>query len=327
MLLFLQLHKESLAFPDRARSAAMQPATPNFNFAQQAGPSSPPETPTTPYAFGSNRRYGMHFPARLPTQNGDIIPSGEGKFSYQPSARPDEFSPRSSSPASSVQSSTSGSPPRSVASSRDQDLEDPLSSSSPPPRYSRTANFTVEEFGEKDYEGFDSDDESVIRPHQYEDAESDRGQSVKSVPRNDLPQKIYTDFDKLNCNPDEREHEAWVEWRRAENRRKRRSSGSVQKRTFSQSIGSDSADDEDLQPFCEGANEAGSSARRLRRKGEERTSLIFDDPPPRIDELEEPESCEEVVEVKGSEDEGQGVDRNLPYYVQDMDVDSDEEED
>jgi hypothetical protein len=268
----------------------------------------------------------MHFPTPLPTQNGNIIPNGQGPtFSYIPSARPADLSPRSSD-SSSAQSSTSGSPPRSQTSSPGE----PLSSSSPPPRYSRIvtdANFTLEEFRESDYEDFDSDDESVIRPHQYEDAESDRAQSVKSVSRNDLPPKLYAGLNNLNCDTEElgeSEREEWLKKLKAEKRRKRRSSSSVQKRTFSQSIGSDT-DEEDVQPVFEGANEAGSSARRLRRKGgsDERASLIFDDPPPRIEELEEPESCEEVVEVKGSEDEGQGVDRNLPYYVQDMDFDSD----
>ena len=48
-------------------------------------------------------------------------------------------------------------------------------------------------------------------------------------------------------------------------------------------------DDEDLQPVAfKGANEMGSSARRLRRKIKgERTSLIFDDPPPRIEDEDE----------------------------------------
>ena len=103
----------------------------------------------------------------------------------------------------------------------------------------------------------------------------------------------------------------------------------MQKRSLAQSIGSDT-DDEDIQPVFEGANEAGSSARRLRRKvaGEERSSLIFDDPPERIEELEEPESCEEIVSLDDDDEEGQtqGVDRELPYYVQDMEVDSSDEE-
>ncbi|TVY32242.1 hypothetical protein LOCC1_G008954 [Lachnellula occidentalis] len=319
----------------------MRPATPKYDYAQQAGPSSPPQTPTTSYEFWKNRPFDLHFHSPLPTKEGNnIIPNGEGTgFSFKPSSRQNDLSPRSS--ASSVQSSASGSPPRSLASSP---VPEPLPSSSPPPpplRHNirtvmKEANFTLEEFGDSDYEGFDSDDESVIRPHQYEDAESDRAPSIKaSPPRNELPRKLYTGIRNMNCETQEQEQdilspeidrEAWLKQMKAEKRRKRRSSGSVQKRTFSQSIGSDT-DEEDVQPVFEGANEAGSSARRLRRKAEhERMSLIFDDPPPRIDELEEPESCEEVVEIKGSEGEGQGVDRNLPYYVQDMDVDSDDEE-
>lgn len=104
----------------------------------------------------------------------------------------------------------------------------------------------------------------------------------------------------------------------------------MQKRTISQSIGSDT-DEEDLKPVTfEGANEIGSSARRLRRKTKgERTSLIFDDPPPRIDEEDEgPESVEEIVEVNEGETDIEGGDlRELPYfrYVQDMDVDSDDD--
>jgi hypothetical protein len=194
-------------------------------------------------------------------------------------------------------------------------------------------NFTVEEFSENDYEEWESGDEDVIRPHQYEDAESDRTHSVKSAGRSDLDPHILSGIENLNCENEEEKREAWLKAIRAAKKLKRRSSGSVQKRTLSQSIGSDT-DDEDLQPVTfEGANEAGSSARRLRRKVGERTSLIFDDPPPRIDEVDEgPESCEELIEVDEDEEDdddgnGQCVDRELPYYryVQDMDVDSDEE--
>ena len=67
---------------------------------------------------------------------------------------------------------------------------------------------------------------------------------------------------------------------------------------------------------------------RRKTKGE-RTSLIFDDPPPRIDEEDEgPESVEEIVEVNEGETDIEGGDlRELPYfrYVQDMDVDSDDD--
>lgn len=178
----------------------------------------------------------------------------------------------------------------------------------------------MEEFADSEYEDWDSDDDDeVIRPHQYEDAESDRAPSVKSVTRNDLDARILSDFKNLHCAQDD-DRQAWVEKNRAERRRRRRSSASVQKRTLSQSIGS-GTDDEDLQPVTfEGANEAGSSARRLRRKVGERTSLIFDDPPlARV---------EEVVEC--DEDDDSDMDdrelRELPYwYIQEMDCDSDEQ--
>ena len=189
-------------------------------------------------------------------------------------------------------------------------------------------NFTVEEINDSDYDDYESGSEEVLRPYLYEDAESSPAHSVKSSGRNDLDSRILAGIKNLNCENEEEEREAWLKDKRAKQKWKRRSSGSVQKRTLGQSIGSDT-DDEDLQPVTfEGANEAGSSARRLRRRTGERTSLIFDDPPARIDEEDEgPESCEELVEVHDDEDDddgnGQCVDRNLPYYryVQVMDVD------
>ncbi|KUJ14886.1 uncharacterized protein LY89DRAFT_698465 [Mollisia scopiformis] len=281
----------------------------------------------------------MHISAStLPDQNGTIKPTGNGSsFFYTPSNRPptaDQLSPRSSSPDSSAHASDSSEspPPRSLSSSPAA----PMLSSSPPlrrrTRIVAEGNFTVEEFADSDYEDWDSDDEDeVIRPHQYEDAESDRAPSVSVKNRNnDLDtMRIVSDFQNLHCENEE-ERELWLEKLRAEKRRRRRSSASVQKRTLSMSIGSDT-DDEDLKPVTfEGANEAGSSARRLRRKVGERTSLIFDDPPPRIEEEDEgPESVEEVVEIR-EEDEDEDVDRELrelPYwYIQEMDVDSDDNE-
>lgn len=269
-------------------------------------------------------------PPKIPEQTGTIIPNGNGPhFYYTPSNQPADLSPRSSSPSSSTRhSDSSGSPPRSLSSS-------PVPPSCEPP-FQKTrnvvaeGNFTVEEFGESDYEEWVSDDEDVIRPHQYEDAESERAASVRSVSRNEIDPRVLHSLKNLHCETEEDTREAWLETVREEKRRKRRSSGSVQKRTISQSIGSDT-DEEDLKPVTfEGANEIGSSARRLRRKTKgERTSLIFDDPPPRIDEeYEGPESVEEVVEINDGEEDTEGGDlRELPYfrYVQDMDVDSEEE--
>lgn len=274
----------------------------------------------------------MHFvPIKAPDQSGTITPNGNGPhFYYTPSTEPAALSPRPSSPDSSTSpSDTSGSPPRSLSSS-------PVPPWSEfPPLLKRTnviteGNFTLEEFGASDYEDWDSDHGSVIRPHQYEDATSEKAGSVRSVSRSEIDPRVLHSLKNLHCEQDEDDRDAWLEAMREEKRRKRRSSGSVQKRTISQSIGSDT-DEEDLKPVTfEGANEIGSSARRLRRKTKgERTSLIFDDPPPRIDEeYEGPDSVEELVEIDEEEEDTDGGDlKELPYfrYVQDMDVDSDEE--
>jgi hypothetical protein len=309
---------------------AMRPTTPNFNFAQQAGPSSPPETPTTAsFHFNlKNRRHGIqNFSHPLSTSaNGAIKPNGNGPtFSYNPT-HDLELSPRSSSPASSSHSvSSTSTAPRSRSPSP--------STHNPPPPQTRTriiaeGNFTLEEFAAEDYLAFNSSTESIIRPSQYEDAPSSR---AHSPPHRELDPNILHGLQNLNCDlpTDEEldERELWLLKVKEEKRRKRRSSSSVQKRTIEQSIGS-GTDDEDIQPVLfEGANEAGSSARRLRRKVGDRASLIFDDPPARIDELEEPVSCEEVVSV-GDEDEDEVGDlRELPYfvYVQEMEIDEDDD--
>ncbi|OBT50001.1 hypothetical protein VE04_09699 [Pseudogymnoascus sp. 24MN13] len=85
-------------------------------------------------------------------------------------------------------------------------------------------------------------------------------------------------------------------------RMKRLSSGSIHKRTLSQSIGSET-DDEDIKP-----------------KTGERLSLIFDDPPQRIVECEEPESGEDEVVQERIPDMEEMLMLALPYYEMDTDM-------
>ncbi|KAL3419647.1 hypothetical protein PVAG01_08145 [Phlyctema vagabunda] len=306
----------------------MRPQTPDFDFSQPSGPSSPPETPTSPtFQFGRGRRHGMQsFPHITRTLDDNIRANGDGHhFSYNRFARLEELSPRSSSPSNN--SSESGSPPRSLSSGRSASAEvgEP-ERASPPPTLTTKANFTLEEIEEDDYSDLGGDEDDVIRPYHYEDAESDNARSYKGP--TEIDARVISGLQELDCSDQEQdsdrdEHLEWLVRRREEKRRKRRSSGSV-KRTISQSIGSGTDEEDMIAPQLD-ATEAGSSARRLRRKMD-RTSLIFDDPPPRIEELEEPESCEEIVEIHDDDtQEGQGVDRNLPYYIQEMDVDSSEE--
>ncbi|PQE19325.1 e3 ubiquitin- ligase mgrn1-like protein [Rutstroemia sp. NJR-2017a BVV2] len=297
----------------------MRPTTPNYNFAPSVVPSSPPETPTSSSFAFKMRRPFINFSRPMSQTNG-ITPNGTGPhFSY---TRPNNLSPRSSSPSSEL--SRSPSPPHSLSSGAPQS---PLSSPRSIPKIVEDGNFTLEEITSSDFEEYDSDyEELIIRPHQYEDAESERAPSIHSVQHELDPDVLRNLRDLEPFLNDEQEslddHEEWVRQQREEKRRRRRSSVTVQKRNFAQSIGSDT-DDEDIQPDHLSANEAGSSARRLRRKVGDRMSLIFDDPPPRILEVEEPESCEEVVDGEG-EDDDPSVLRELPYYVlqEDMDLDS-----
>jgi hypothetical protein len=190
-------------------------------------------------------------------------------------------------------------------------------------------NFTIEEMRDSDVQ-YDSDDAlSVVQPDYYEDAESESPRERQPNPTTtNLDARILAHgFEKLDCNNHSDKREAWVKNERKLARKKRLSSGSIHKRTLSQSIGSDT-DDEDLQQFD--ANEADSSARRLRRKTGDRASLIFDDPPQMIVELDEPESGDEVAPLQVAEPdvdvdiEELGL-HSLPYYEMDtdsMEVDS-----
>jgi hypothetical protein len=190
-------------------------------------------------------------------------------------------------------------------------------------------NFTIEEMRDSDVH-FDSDDAlSVVHPDYYEDAESDCARDrLSNLKVSDLDARMLAKgLEKLDCNNHSDEREAWLKRDRKQRRIKRLSSGSHHKRTISQSIGSDT-DEEDLQQVD--ANEAGSSARRLRRKTGDRASLIFSDPPQMIVEQHEPESDDELAPMQVAEPdvaidvEELGL-HSLPYYDMDeMDTDSTE---
>jgi hypothetical protein len=184
----------------------------------------------------------------------------------------------------------------------------------------QTGSFIIEEMS--DFGDSDAERPGVIRPYAIEYAESDRSRSA-SRSRPEIDQRMMYNLGNLNCSDDsdetdldEHEYQEFLAKRRAEKRRKRMSSGSIGKRTISESIGSDT-DREDIRSFL-GADEAGSSARRLRRRVGDRRSLQFQDPPPpRIDELDEPDSSEDEIFI------GESLARELPYYEYvSMEVDS-----
>ncbi len=134
----------------------------------------------------------------------------------------------------------------------------------------------------------------VVKPYQYEDAETDLESTVTSTTQK---HPIEDERDDLAA--------AWISQVRKRRLRKKGTFANSQKRTISQQTGS-STDDEDMYPVTiESANKEGFYNRRLRRKvGGWRTSLIFDDPPPRMDGAHEVESGEEFIEEDTNEDEG-----------------------
>jgi hypothetical protein len=115
----------------------------------------------------------------------------------------------------------------------------------------------------------------------------------------------------INDNEALNEREIRLVRMRKETRRRRQCSGTVQWLNLAQGIGSDT-DDASTHPAVEGANEARSSAKRLKRKGaENRTNPTFDDSPPRVDELEEPDS-----ELEAAEDDMEGHSIELENYLE-----------
>lgn len=187
------------------------------------------------------------------------------------------------------------------------------------------ANFVIEELSD-----FDEDDmegrTDIIHPTAIEYAETER-RADKTLDR-----RILNDLRNLHCRSpdpgfssedsdlDEAAHAAILQRVRERERRHRMSKSSIgTKRTMSDRGGSDYSSDQEgggvrggVRGGYLGFEEAGSSARRLRKRlAGDRRGLIFQDPPARIDEVVEPEELEEALA------------RELPFYeYTSMEVDS-----
>ncbi|KAJ4387707.1 hypothetical protein N0V93_008306 [Gnomoniopsis smithogilvyi] len=308
----------------------MGTASPVLTFPPGLRLSSPPHTPTAPspppffapkISAGPGagpEQFSPPIPPASLSQSPSTPPFSNVRINYSQPLRPQEISP-----CSSNSSEADFSEPESVSSDDDREP----GSSSPPPDYrdfhntqvdshpivTIRANFTIEElsdFGEDDMRGRSD----IIYPFAIEDPESERPV--------DILDRLPKDLENLQCcsphpetssddsDLDEDAHQAILQRIRDRNRRMRMSQSSVgTKRTMSER-GSDS-DHDDVRNYI-GFEEAGSSARRLKRRiGGDRRSLIFQDPPPRIDEVVEPEELEEALA------------RELPFYeYTSMEVDS-----
>ncbi|KXH39949.1 hypothetical protein CSIM01_10780 [Colletotrichum simmondsii] len=181
------------------------------------------------------------------------------------------------------------------------------------------ANFTLEELS--DFDPMDQDRSGTIAPSGFSSPASARSRS-RAPPPKGLPPGFTQEMRNLGFDGSSSEgsdndldadeaHREFVRMQRELKMRKRRAHGSsIGKRTISERSDSDH---EDMTPLD--ADDVGSSARRLRRRygdSHRHSFILFQDPPPpRIDEVEEPES-----EVEGALffcDSGT-LARELPYY-------------
>jgi hypothetical protein len=187
-----------------------------------------------------------------------------------------------------------------------------------PPRKVDYAEFELEEIDDSD-PSYDSDTE-VVRPDQCEDAKSEKelGEHLEAETG------IVSDFSKLKCEGESNDED---EQRRSYRKKKKRWSAGIFKRSHSQSVGSDT-DDEDREALD--AHDLGSSARRMRRRvrgpSDNRSSLIFDDiPNMNILEVEEPEDGD-IPRGPPSipSDDGFTLDE-LPFWVLEDPMDVDQE--
>lgn len=247
----------------------------------------------------------------------NIMPFGHEQSNYIHPVRPEDFSPCSSD------SSVTGLSNSDADCSDDESLHDspvPSSTLHPhhpymnghygPTRVVADCDFTIEELSDFDDDDMDGRTD-VIRPSTIEEAGSERSQLNDAH----LDRIVIDDLRDLNVqspgsDPSSDESDLDndtvmqnIKAARVQGRQQRMSQGSIGTKRTKSEMGSGS-DHEDALNYVN-FDDAGSSARRLkRRKGGDRRSLIFMDPPPRIDEVVEPEELED----------GETLARELPFY-------------
>jgi len=261
------------------------PGAEKFTFPFPSHPSSPPITPVSSQSRQSSINYlspifskrngfvGLNY---SPPEN--IDPTGlDHHFSYAPRREISE----SSSESEEVEASEDENDDLKAEVESRSEVSAPLLNASVHIRHlDDQTEIQVEEMSENDM-GYDTDTEAV-QPDYIEDADSEIG-------RQHTPESEHTLADQLRglkCVdiPGRREFEQAQRSRR-ERKRYRWSKGGSNKRSHAESD-----DDDVVEPLD--ANQAGSCARRLRRKtkgpdDKPRRSLLFDDPPKK---LEEPKS-------------------------------------
>ena len=375
-----------------------RPSTPDHGQIFTADPASPPETPTTsPHLARKISLKPRHQPpfndfAASLVNDPNIKPVGNHQFSYQPTLRPEQLSPRSSpseedsSDAMDESADDESSESASIASlpnaptaapfvngfsrpvmiarqpsspgseeedddeeeeeDSDEEEEDDESDKEQQQRHIR-GQYNMQDDGESRSEAdsdtnqnpppvilvtdsaaaavldlifeeidpmdSDWDNEEVHYPYEIESAHSRSG----SLHQRDIDRTIMRGMKNLDCSAEPSDNEGDFDLeeevflkRQQELRRYRRvsMSSSVGKRSYSELSDSD----DDFGPLD--VNDVGSSARRMRKRLH-RTSILFNDPPEQIEELEEPNSSED--------ERPDELARELPYWTMEiMEVDS-----
>lgn len=303
------------------------------------GPTSPPQTPLSaahPPPFWLNRKISPRVspgPGLGPGSAGfappDIRSATEVEQpNYTIPVRPEDLSPLSADSSaaelSDAEADTSddellrGSPvPPTVPYSRRSCAHGSVASQ---PRVVVQDDFIIEELSD-----FDDDDmegrTDIIRPSIIEEAGSEWS------PLNDpnLDYHVIEDLRELHVRSPARDTSSSsdesdltddavtrkIKAARLQQRQSRMSHSSIGTKRTKSEMGSDS-DHEEARHFMN-FEDVGSSAKRLKRRPGDRRSLIFQDPPPRIDEVVEPEELED----------GETLARELPFYEYTiMEVDS-----
>ncbi|KAH6606067.1 hypothetical protein Trco_005220 [Trichoderma cornu-damae] len=299
---------------------------------QTADPTSPPDTPITSSHFPRKSGQGAFCLFANPlARDPNIRPYGSGhQFSYRPL---EQLSPRSSSSSEADKGASGGGDSSASASvvslpksprpwqdagahagadsesgsgaSLRSESESEAGFKAEPDKPKRTGpahgpsileicDFTIEDVDPMDS---DCDGLDVLYPTEIE-SEMEPAPSRSTSRHRDLDKGMMQDLENLNCSNEASGDEAGLDGddeesefmrRQQELKRIRRvsMSSSFGKRTHSELSDSDDND------CALDVNEAGSSARRFRKRAH-RGSLLFQDPPePRIDELEEPNSSED----------------------------------
>jgi len=278
----LPVGAERFAFPSQRPTSP--PATPNSSRSRKTSAASHT-------SFLQNKRHGFINLGVSPPEN--IAPKGQGyQFSYTPPDRDHEASTDSSSSSSSdededVNEQNDDDPipeieTRSDASEQRQSVI----------RRSDETDLVVEEISDNDI-SYD-DETELIQPDQTEDVESE-AESAEAIPDQE---DLLDALKNLKCGGQQEQEKAQEfeeQQRQRYNKKKKRwSRGGAKKRSHAQSIGSNESDNADIETL-ESFHQAGSSARRLRRRtfaredGEmpNRTSLLLERPPAEIEELED----------------------------------------